>query len=114
LIELVDHAQGWQEVKCAHDRSGGGVPETFLARALVPGVPAAADEWRLRQAGLACKRGALRHLPRAHAVGYPSIFDGFIFAYPSKRYRSALISIAVHSAQSVVFIGLTLSLVLKG
>ena len=51
------------------------------------------------------------HMPWAIPA---SIFDGFIFAYPSKRYRSALIGIAVHSAQSVVFIGLTLSLVLKG
>jgi CAAX protease family protein len=51
------------------------------------------------------------HMPWAIPA---SIFDAFIFAYPSKRYRSALIGIAVHSAQSVVFIGLTLSLVLKG
>jgi uncharacterized protein len=43
-----------------------------------------------------------------------ALLDTFILAYPSKRYRSALIGIAVHSAQSVVFLGLTLSLVLKG
>jgi membrane protease YdiL (CAAX protease family) len=43
-----------------------------------------------------------------------ALLDTFILAYPSKRYRSALIGIVVHSAQSVVFLGLTLSLVLKG
>jgi uncharacterized protein len=35
-------------------------------------------------------------------------------AYGSKRYRSALIGIVVHSAQSVVLFGIVLSLVLKG
>jgi uncharacterized protein len=40
--------------------------------------------------------------------------DSFILAYPAKRYRSALIGIAVHSAQSVFFLVLVLSLVLKG
>jgi hypothetical protein len=35
-------------------------------------------------------------------------------SYPSKRYRSTLISIAVHSAQSILVLGLVLALVLKG
>ena len=43
-----------------------------------------------------------------------ALLDSFILAYPSKRYRSALMGIAVHSAQSVVFLALVLSLVLKG
>jgi hypothetical protein len=43
-----------------------------------------------------------------------ALLDTFILAYPAKRYRSALIGIAVHSAQSVVFLGLVLGLVLKG
>jgi membrane protease YdiL (CAAX protease family) len=42
------------------------------------------------------------------------LFDMFILAYPSKRYRSALIGIAVHSAQSVVALAIVLSLVLAG
>ena len=39
-----------------------------------------------------------------------TLLDTFILAYPTKRYRSAWIGIAVHSAQSLVFavIGLTL------
>jgi uncharacterized protein len=40
-----------------------------------------------------------------------SLLDTFILAYPSKRYRSALIGIAVHSAQSVVLAVLVLALV---
>jgi membrane protease YdiL (CAAX protease family) len=41
-----------------------------------------------------------------------TLLDTFILAYPTKRYRSAWIGIAVHSAQSVVLavIGLTLVL----
>jgi uncharacterized protein len=43
-----------------------------------------------------------------------TLLDAFILSYPSKRYRSALIGIAVHSAQSIVVLGLVLALVLKG
>ena len=42
-----------------------------------------------------------------------ALLDTFIIAYPSKRYRSSLIGIAVHSAQTVVLGALVLSLVLK-
>jgi uncharacterized protein len=42
-----------------------------------------------------------------------ALLDTFILSYPSKRYRSALIGIAVHSAQSVVILALVLSLVLQ-
>ncbi len=41
-----------------------------------------------------------------------ALADTFIISYPAKRYRSALIGIAVHSAQSVVILALSLSLVL--
>jgi membrane protease YdiL (CAAX protease family) len=50
------------------------------------------------------------HVPR---VIPQALLDTFILAYPSKRYRSALIGIIVHSAQSVGSIGLTLAVVLK-
>ncbi|HKG10526.1 MAG TPA: CPBP family intramembrane glutamic endopeptidase [Gaiellaceae bacterium] len=40
-----------------------------------------------------------------------TLLDTFIIAYPSKRYRSALIGIAVHSVQSVFFIILIFTLV---
>jgi membrane protease YdiL (CAAX protease family) len=40
-----------------------------------------------------------------------ALLDTLIISYPSRRYRSALIGIAVHSAQSVVILGATLALV---
>lgn len=40
-----------------------------------------------------------------------TLLDTFIIAYPSKRYRSALIGIAVHSVQSVFFIIIVLTFV---
>jgi uncharacterized protein len=40
-----------------------------------------------------------------------TLLDTFILAYPTKRYRSAWIGIAVHSAQSVVFAIVVLTLV---
>lgn len=42
-----------------------------------------------------------------------ALLDALIVAYPSKRYRSALIGIVVHSAQAVFFIVLTTAVVLK-
>src|ERR687892_2142420 len=49
------------------------------------------------------------HVPWVIPAG---LLDTFILAYPSKRYRSAWIGIAVHSAQSVVFAILVLTLVI--
>lgn len=43
-----------------------------------------------------------------------ALLDTFFISYPSKRYRSALIGIVVHSAQSVVLLGLVFALVLDG
>jgi len=42
-----------------------------------------------------------------------TLLDALVLSYPSRRYRSALIGIAVHSAQSVVILGLVLALVLR-
>ena len=45
-------------------------------------------------------------------MGEPAtLVDMFILAYPAKRFRSAWIGIAVHSAQSVVIAVLVLTLV---
>jgi uncharacterized protein len=49
------------------------------------------------------------HVPWSIPV---NLLDTFIVSYPTKRYRSAWIGIAVHSAQSVVFAALVLTLVL--
>jgi membrane protease YdiL (CAAX protease family) len=42
-----------------------------------------------------------------------TLLDMFVLSYPTKRYRSAWIGIAVHSAQSVFFGALVLALVLR-
>jgi membrane protease YdiL (CAAX protease family) len=42
-----------------------------------------------------------------------SLADTFLVAYPARRYRSALLGIVVHSAQSVMFTILLLGLVVK-
>jgi membrane protease YdiL (CAAX protease family) len=42
-----------------------------------------------------------------------TFLDAVILAGPSKRYRSALVGIVVHSAQSLVFTALALAVVLK-
>jgi uncharacterized protein len=55
---------------------------------------------------------AVYHLHMPWAI--PTVLvDTFALSYPSRRYRSALIGIAVHSAQSVIVLSLTLSLVLS-
>ena len=48
------------------------------------------------------------HVPWAMPA---TLLDMFTLAYPTKRYRSAWIGIAVHSAQSVFFALLILTLV---
>ncbi|HEY7196809.1 MAG TPA: type II CAAX endopeptidase family protein [Gaiellaceae bacterium] len=49
------------------------------------------------------------HMPWAIPT---ALLDTFILAYPTKRYRSAWIGVAVHSVQSVVIAALVLNLVL--
>jgi membrane protease YdiL (CAAX protease family) len=58
--------------------------------------------------------GALFALYHVHVPWViPATFvDAFVVAYPAKRFRSALFSIAVHSIQSVFFFVFALSLVL--
>ena len=55
---------------------------------------------------------ALYHLHMPWAI-LPTFVDGiFLDAYPSRRFQSAWMGIIVHSAQSVVLVGLVLALVL--
>jgi membrane protease YdiL (CAAX protease family) len=58
--------------------------------------------------------GALFAVYHLHVPwGMPAaLLDAFTLAYPTKRYRSAWIGIAVHSAQSLVFALLILTVVL--
>jgi membrane protease YdiL (CAAX protease family) len=55
---------------------------------------------------------AVYHLHMPWAIPW-TLLDAFLLSYPSKRYKSALIGIAVHSAQSVVILGVALTLVLS-
>jgi membrane protease YdiL (CAAX protease family) len=55
---------------------------------------------------------AVYHLHEPWAIPW-TLLDAFLLAYPSKRYHSALIGIAVHSVQSVVLLGIALTLVLR-
>ena len=50
------------------------------------------------------------HIPWSIPV---NLLDTFVLSYPARRYRSALVGIAVHSAQTVVFGALLLVLVLR-
>ncbi len=53
------------------------------------------------------------HLHLPWVIPATLLVDTFAMAYPSRRYRSALIGIIVRSSQSVVFLALLLFLVLK-
>jgi membrane protease YdiL (CAAX protease family) len=54
---------------------------------------------------------AVYHLHIPWAMLAP-LTDAFVLAFPTKRYRSAWIGIAVHSAQSVVIAVILLTMVL--
>jgi len=56
---------------------------------------------------------AVYHLHVPWVIPQTLLVDTFVLGYSSRRYRSALIGIAVHSAQSVFFTILVLGLVLK-
>jgi uncharacterized protein len=52
------------------------------------------------------------HIHEFWVIPATILVDTFVLAYPAKRYRSAWISIAVHSAQSILFAVVMLTLVL--
>jgi len=56
---------------------------------------------------------ALYHLHVPWVIPQTLIVDSVAVALPSRRYRSALLGIAAHSAQSVFFTVLVVGLVLK-
>jgi membrane protease YdiL (CAAX protease family) len=56
---------------------------------------------------------ALYHLHMPWVIPATLVGDTFALSYPSRRYRSALIGIIVHSSQSVLVLVLLLTLVLK-
>jgi hypothetical protein len=56
---------------------------------------------------------ALYHLHVPWVIPQTLLVDTLVVTYPSLRYLSALIGIAVHSAQTVFFLGATLAPVLR-
>ena len=54
---------------------------------------------------------AVYHLHTPWVIPW-TLLDAFILSYPSRRYRSAVLGIVVHSAQSVVITAIILGLVL--
>jgi uncharacterized protein len=56
---------------------------------------------------------AAYHLHMPWVIPATLLFDTFALSYPSRRYRSALIGIIVHSSQSVLTLVLMLTLVLQ-
>ena len=56
---------------------------------------------------------ALYHLHMPWTMPATLLFDTFALAYPSRRYRSALIGIIVHTSQSILGLALMLLLVLQ-
>jgi membrane protease YdiL (CAAX protease family) len=56
---------------------------------------------------------ALYHLHVPWVIPQTLLVDTFVLGYSSRRYRSALVGIAVHSAQAIFFTILVLGLVLR-
>jgi membrane protease YdiL (CAAX protease family) len=109
--ELLAGAWGWFAVIAALVVFNTALGEEFLFRGYL--LPRMNGQFGRRDwlANGVLFAGYHLHMPWAIPT---TLLDTFILSYPSKRYRSALISIAVHSAQSILVLGLVLALVLKG
>jgi uncharacterized protein len=83
--------------------------ELLFRGLLLPRMRAAFGRWDWVANGLLFGLYHL-HLPWSIPA---NLLDTFIVSYPSRRYRSALIGIGVHSAQTVVFGALIFGLVLQ-
>ena len=84
--------------------------ELFFRGLLLPRMRGAFGRWDWVGNGVLF---ALYHLHEPWAIPKTLLVDTFALAYPSRRYRSALLGIAVHSAQTVFFTVLVVGLVLK-
>jgi membrane protease YdiL (CAAX protease family) len=106
---FLDGAWGWYGLIVAFFLFNTMLGEEFLFRGfLLPRMNGAfgRGDWVANGVLFA---GYHLHVPWVIPAG---LLDTFILAYPSKRYRSAWIGIAVHSAQSVVLALLILTLVI--
>ena len=80
------------------DRRDDGLQHGARRGAALPWPAPPADAGRLRSVGLGGQRRPVRDLPPARSVGHPADdARRFVLAYPSRRYRSAVMGIIVHS-----------------
>jgi CAAX protease family protein len=84
--------------------------ELLFRGLLLPRMRGAFGRWDWAANGLLF---AVYHLHVPWVIPQTLLVDTFVLGYSSRRYRSALIGIAVHSAQSVFFTVLVLGLVLR-
>ena len=103
-------AAGWFAVIVALFVFNTALGEELLFRGLLlPRMQGAFGRWDWVANGFLF---ALYHLHEPWLIP-SSLVDIFALSYPSRRYRSALIGIIVHSSQSFLFLALLLGLVLK-
>src|SRR5215203_6122295 len=84
--------------------------ELLFRGVLLPRMKGAFGRWDWAANGFLF---ALYHLHMPWVIPETLLIDTFAMAYPSRRYRSALIGIIVHTIPSVVVLALLLFIVLK-
>jgi membrane protease YdiL (CAAX protease family) len=84
--------------------------ELLFRGLLLPRMRGAFGRWDWAANGLLF---ALYHLHVPWVIPQTLLVDTFAVAYPSRRYRSALLGVAAHSAQSLFFTVLVVTLVLR-
>ena len=108
---LLGGSWGWFAIIAALIVFNTVLGEELLFRGfLLPRMNGVLGRWDWRANGVLF---AVYHLHMPWVIP-TTLLDAFILAYPSRRYRSALIGIAVHSAQSVLALGLVFALVVSG
>jgi membrane protease YdiL (CAAX protease family) len=84
--------------------------ELLFRGVLLPRMKGAFGRWDWAANGVLF---ALYHLHMPWVIPETLLIDTFVEAYPSRRYRSALIGIIVHTIPSIVVLALVLTLVLQ-
>lgn len=109
--ELLTGSWGWFAVLVVMSLFNTVLGEELLFRGyLLPRMEGTIGRWDWLANGILF---AAYHVHRWW--GLPGILLGaLLYSAPSKRYRSALVGIAVHSTQSVVLVAMVLPLVLRG
>lgn len=108
--QLLSGSWGWFAVIAAMAVLNTVLGEELLFRGLLlPRMQGAFGRWDWVVNGLLFATYHL-HMPWAIPT---ALIDTFALSYPSRRYRSAIIGIVVHSAQSVMIIAVTMTLVLS-